>query len=169
MDAIEALLTRRAVREFTAEAVTEAELETLLKAAMHAPSACNQQPWHFVVVNGREGLDALAGVHPYAQMLNQAPMAVVVCGDLTLETCPGNWAIDCSAAMENLLLAAHAIGLAGVWVGIHPVEERVKDIRRVLGLPNYVMPLCLAAIGHAALPLPAADRYQPQRIHRNRW
>jgi len=169
MEAIEALLTRRAVREFTPEPVSEDEIQTILNAAMHAPSACNQQPWHFVVVTRREQLDALAGVHPYAQMLLQAPLAVIVCGDLTLETCAGNWAIDCSAAMENLLLAAHAIGLGAVWVGVHPVEERVNDISKVLGLPSFALPLCLAAVGHPAAPLPRADRFKPERIHRNVW
>lgn len=169
MDAMEALLTRRAVREYTPEPVTNAEIETILKAAMHAPSACNQQPWHFIVITRREQLDAIASVHPYAQMLKQAPLAVVVCGDLTLETCPGNWAIECSAAMENLLLAAHATGLGGVWVGIHPNEERVKDFRRVLGLPAYAMPLALAALGHPAAPLPVANRFNPERIHHNAW
>lgn len=169
METVEALVTRRAVREFTPEPVGDDEVETLLRAAMHAPSACNQQPWHFIVVTGRERLDAIAGVHPYAQMVKQAPLAVIVCGDLTLETCPGNWAIDCSAAMENLLLAAHAIGLGGVWVGIHPVEQRVKDFRQLLSLPSYVMPLCLAAVGHPAGPLPKVDRFNADRIHRNGW
>lgn len=169
METVEALVTRRAVREFTPEPVGDDEVETLLRAAMHAPSACNQQPWHFIVVTGRERLDAIAGVHPYAQMVKQAPLAVIVCGDLTLETCPGNWAIDCSAAMENLLLAAHAIGLGGVWVGIHPVEQRVKGFCQLLGLPSYVMPLCLAAVGHPAGPLPKVDRFKADRIHHNGW
>jgi nitroreductase len=169
MDAIEALNTRRSVREFTAEPVREDQIETILRAAMQAPSACNQQPWHFAVVDNREQLQALAAVHPYAQMLLHAPLAVVVCADLTLETCQGNWVIDCSAATENLLLAAHALGLGGVWVGIHPVEKRVKDISRILGLPSFVMPLCLAAVGHPAGPLPVVDRFRPERVHRNAW
>jgi nitroreductase len=169
MDAIEALMTRRAVREFTPEPVSEDQIETMLRAAMHAPSACNQQPWHFIVVTKRERLDAIAGVHPYAQMLKQAPLSIIVCGDLTLETCPGNWAIDCSAAMENLLLAAHAVGLGGVWVGIHPVEQRVKDFRALLGLPAFATPLCLAAIGRPAGPLPKVDRFKQERIHRDAW
>ncbi len=169
MDAMEALLTRRAVREFTAEPVSEDQLESILCAAMHAPSACNQQPWHFVAVTSREQLDAIASAHPFAQMLKQAPLAVIVCADLTLETCPGNWVIDCSAAMENLLLAVHAQGLGSVWVGIHPNEERVRDINKLLGLPSYVMPLSLAAVGHPAGPLPKVDRFKPERIHRNGW
>lgn len=169
MDAIEALLTRRAVREFTSEPVTEDQVKMILCASMHAPSACNQQPWHCVVVDSREQLNAIAGLHPYAQMLLQAPLAVIVCADLSLETCSGNWVIDCSAAMENLLLAAHALGLGAVWVGVHPVEERVKDIGQLLGLPGYVKPLCLAAVGHPKEPLPKVDRFKPERIHHNVW
>lgn len=169
MDAMEALLTRRAVRAFTAAPVDEETVTAILSAAMHAPSACNQQPWHFIVVNDRARLDAIAAVHPHAQMLKQAPLAVVVCADRSIETCPGNWAIDCSAAMENLLLAAHALGLGGVWVGIYPMEDRVKEISSLLGLPGYITPLCLAAVGHPAEPLPHADRYKPERIHHNQW
>jgi len=169
MDTIEALITRRSVREFTAQPVSSEQVEQMLCAAMHAPSACNQQPWHFIVVDSREQLNALAGLHPHAKMLLQAPLAIIVCADLTLETCPGNWVIDCSAAMENLLLAAHALGLGSVWVGIHPVEERVKEISQFLGLPSYAVPLCLAAVGYPAIPLPEVDRYRPERIHRNAW
>jgi nitroreductase len=169
MDTLEALLTRRSVRAFTPEPVSQAQLETILRAAMHAPSACNQQPWHFIVVDSREQLDAIAGLHPYAQMLKQAPLAIVVCGDLSLETCPGNWVIDCAAAMQNLLLAAHAQGLGGVWVGIHPVEERVQSISQHLGLPKFAVPLCLAALGYPAEPLLKAERFKPERVHINSW
>ena len=169
MDTLDALLTRRSVRHFTPQPVAQDQLDTILRAAMHAPSACNQQPWHLIAVTDRERLDAIASVHPYAQMLKQAPLAVIVCADLTLETCPGNWVIDCSAAMQNLLLAAHALGLGGVWVGIHPVEQRVSDIRQVMNLPSFVMPLCLAAVGHPSEPLPVVDRYRPERIHSNTW
>lgn len=169
MDTLEALLTRRSVRHFTTQPVSEDALTTILQAAMHAPSACNQQPWHFIAVDQRSQLDAIVAVHPYAKMLAQAPLAVVVCADVSLETCPGNWVIDCSAAMENLLLAAHALGLGGVWVGIHPVEERVNAMRDVLKLPKFIMPLCLAAIGYRAEPLPQVDRFKSERIHRNLW
>jgi nitroreductase len=169
MDAIEALLTRRSVRQFTPEPVSEDQTTALLRAAMHAPSACNQQPWHFVVVTEREKLLEITRLHPYAKMLEQAPLAIFVCADVTLETCPGNWVIDCSAATQNLLLAAHALGLGGVWVGIHPVEARVKELSQLLGLPSYVMPLCLTAIGHPAEPLSQVDRYIAERIHRGGW
>jgi nitroreductase len=169
MDAIETLLTRRSVRHFTDQPVTEDQIQTLLRAAMHAPSACNQQPWHFIVITSRDQRSAIAEMHPYAKMLKQAPLAIIVCADLSLETCAGNWAIDCAAAMQNLLLAAHAAGLGSVWVGIHPVEKRVQEISAYLGLPAFAVPLCLAAVGYAAEPLPEVDRFKPERIHQGHW
>src|SRR5512142_911151 len=108
MDALEAILTRRSVRRYTPEPIAEELLHELLDAAMHAPSAGNEQPWHFVVVTDRETLAAIPRFHPYAVMLRQAPAAIVVCGDPTLEKYHGYWVQDCAAATENLLLAAHA-------------------------------------------------------------
>jgi nitroreductase len=169
MEAIDALLTRRSVRRFTAEPVIEAQVEIMLRAAMHAPSACNQQPWHFLVVEDRDLLDRIRSFHPYAQMLKEARLAVIVCAQVTLETCTGNWVQDCAAAMENLLLAAHAQGLGAVWVGIYPGEERINAVRDLFGLKNDVIPLGLAAVGHPLEPLPKVDRYRAERVHRNRW
>ena len=169
MDTIEALKTRRSVRSFTSEPVSDEQLQTILSAAMHAPSACNQQPWPFITIRSRETLNQIAQMHPYARMLQQAPLAIIVCGDQSLEVCPGNWVIDCSAAMQNLLLATHALGLGAVWVGIYPVETRVKEIGGLLGLPKFAAPLCLAAIGHPAEPLVQADRLKPERLHQERW
>ena len=169
METIEALLTRRSVRKFTTQPVTEEQIDTLLRAAMHAPSACNQQPWHFLVIDDRELLERIRGFHPYAQMLKEARLAVIVCAQVTLEICTGNWVQDCAAAMENLLLAAHAQGLGAVWVGIYPGEERIEAVRALFGLKNDVIPLGLAAVGYPSGPLPVVDRYRAERVHRNRW
>ncbi len=169
MEALEALLTRRSVRRFTDEIVTEVQIENMLRAAMQAPSACNQQPWHFIVVDRRELLNQIREIHPYAQMLKEARLAVIVCAQETLQTCPGFWVQDCSAAMENLLLAAHAQGLGAVWVGIYPREERVRSVQSLFGLEVDIVPLGLAAVGHPAEPLPTADRFHADRVHRNHW
>jgi len=115
MDAIEAILTRRSIRRFRDEPVSDDLIETLLRAAMAAPSAGNQQPWHFVVIRDRETLDTTSTVHPYATMAAEAALAIVVCGDTTLEMHKGFWVQDCAAAIQNLLLAAHASGLGAVW------------------------------------------------------
>ena len=120
MDAMTTIMTRRSIRAYEAEPVSPELVETLLRAAMAAPSAGNQQPWRFVVIAERATLDRLAATSPYAGPLLRASLAVVVCGETLGERHPGYWVEDCSAAMENLLLAAHALGLGAVWLGYHP-------------------------------------------------
>jgi nitroreductase len=169
MDAMEAILSRRSVRKYTSEPVSEGTIQTLLQAAMSAPSAGNQQPWQFIVIDERQVLDALPDVHPYARMLRQAPLAILVCGDLARERNPGFWVQDCSAATQNLLLAVRAQGLGAVWLGVYPREERVEGLRELLGLPEHIVPLALVSIGHPASEQRAVDRYDKGRVHRNRW
>jgi nitroreductase len=169
MDAMEAILTRRSVRQYTSEPVSEQTIQALLQAAMSAPSAGNQQPWQFIVIDARQMLDAIPGVHPFARMLQQAPLAILVCGDLTRERGPGFWVQDCSAATQNLLLAARAQGLGAVWLGVYPREERIAGLRELLGLPEHVVPLALVSIGHPASEQRVVDRYDEGRVHRNRW
>jgi len=169
MEAIDALLTRRSVRSYRPEPVSEADTETLLRAAMAAPSAGNQQPWHFVVIRDRALLDAIRRFHPYAQMLREAPLAILVCGDLTREMHPGYWVLDCSAATQNILLATHARGLGAVWLGIYPRPDRMAGVRELIGLPDSIQPLALVAVGHPAETPPPADRYDPARLHHDRW
>jgi nitroreductase len=169
MKALEAIFTRRSVREFTPEPLPDDVLERILRAGMQAPSAGNQQPWHFLVVQDRGLLEEIARIHPYAQMCRTAAAAVLVCGDSTLEKFPGYWVQDCSAATQNILLAAHALGYGAVWVGIHPRAERVAVIRELLRVPETVHPLCLVPLGRPANAPPAADRFQPSRVRRDRW
>ncbi|MBF0480980.1 MAG: nitroreductase family protein [Desulfovibrionaceae bacterium] len=169
MDAIEAIMTRRSIRSFTPEAVTPGELETLLRAAMAAPSAGNQQPWHFVVIRDPAILAKIPAINPHAAMAAGAAAAVLICADESLEKFKGYWMQDCSAAMENLLLAAHALGLGAVWTGVYPVLERVEGFRALCGLPESVTPLGLAPIGHPAEIKPAVDRFAPARIHADTW
>jgi nitroreductase len=169
VDTIEAIRTRRSIRRYTGDPVADDVLSEILKAAMSAPSAGNQQPWQFVVVAERALREAIAAFHPYAQMVREAPVAIVVCGDLRLETYKGYWVQDCSAATQNILLAAHAKGLGAVWVGIYPVEDRVQRLQQLLALPAQVVPLALVPLGLPAERVPPANRFDPARIHRNRW
>ena len=170
MDAMEALFSRRSIRKYTAEPVTEEVLREILEAAMSAPSAGNQQPWHFVIINDRKILDYIPSFHPHSQMLKEAPVAILVCGDLTLEKHIGYWVQDCSAATENLLLAIHAKGLGAVWLGIFPREERVEGLRKLLDIPDHVIPLSLIPVGYPAESKPPRpDRYNANKIHHNRW
>ena len=162
MDAIEAILTRRSIRRYTSQGVPESAVRQVLEAAMSAPSAGNEQPWHFVVISDRRILDEIPGFHPYAEMLKEASVAILVCGDLRLEKYRDHWVQDCSAATQNILLAAHAMGLGAVWVGLYPSEDRVARIRKLVNLPSHVVPLCLVPIGYPAEQIPRADVTMPQ-------
>jgi nitroreductase len=170
METLEAILTRRSIREYTAQAVPDELIQELLVAAMQAPSAGNQQPWHFIIVTGRKQLDALADVLPFGKMLKTAPLGIVVCADLELEKYSGYWVQDCSNATMNLLLAAHAKGLGAVWCGVYPVEDRVANLKKVLGLPGQVVPMSVVSLGYPAVKSePPARRYDKTRLHYDHW
>ena len=169
MEAFEALMTRHSVRAYTDEPVSEEQLRKILAAGMQAPSASNQQPWHFIVVRGRAELASLSGVLPFGKMVAQAAAALVVCADVGNIPWPLHWPMDCSAATQNILLACHAMGLGAVWIGCYPNEERMAALRGLLGIPDSVTPLCTVAIGHPAEPPRQADRFRPDRIHQGKW
>lgn len=170
MEAMDALCSRRSVRKYSEKTVPEESLREILEAAMSAPSAGNQQPWHFIVINDRKLLDLIPEFHPHSLMCREAQLAVLVCGDPSLEKHVGYWVQDCSAATENLLLSIHALGLGGVWVGVYPREERVRGFRKLLNMPEHVVPFALIPIGHPAEQKPPRpDRYNQARIHTNTW
>jgi nitroreductase len=169
MDCIEALMSRRSIRNYSAEEVTEQQLETVLRAAMAAPSAGNQQSWRFVVVRDAAVREALSQATPYSGMVARAPVAVVVCGDTRAEKHPDYWVQDCSAAIENLLVAAHATGLGAVWIGVHPIAERAANVRQVCGIPEGVEPMSMIALGHPAEEKPPSERFETEYVHRERW
>jgi nitroreductase len=166
-DLIQTILARRSIRKYTSEPVSEEDIQTLLQAAMAAPSASNRKPWQLVVVTKRETIDALAHAHPHGKMLFQAPLCISVCGDLT--EMERYWVQDCSAATENLLLAAVALGLGAVWLGVYPREERVTAVRPVLGLPDHITPLNLISIGHPGERKEPRTQYDEARVHREGW
>lgn len=169
MDALENLLTRRSIRRYTAEPVTEAEVEVLLRAAMAAPSAGNQQPWHFVTIADRSVLSQLPDIQPHCRQMLLAPLAILVCADVTAEKHEGFWVQDCAAAAQNILLAAHALGLGGAWCGLYPRTPWCEGVARLLNLPHHVQPLCLLSIGHPDEEKPNSERFRRERIHDERW
>lgn len=169
MDAMQAILGRRSIRRYQSAPVPEHLLESVIRAAMFAPSAGNEQPWHFIVITERNLLDAIPAFHPHALMVKEAPAAVLVCGDATLEKHHGYWVQDCAAATQNLLLAAHAGGLGSVWVGVYPRDERVAGFRSLLGIPDHVIPFSLVPLGMPAEKKEQPDRFLGGRIRRNRW
>lgn len=169
MDAMEAILSRRSIRKYTSDPVDDETVAKLLEAAMAAPTAANQQSWRFVVIKDRALLEKIPDVHPYSSMTPGAAVVIAVCGETEDTKHPGYWVQDCAAATQNLLLAAHALGLGAVWLGVHPREERSEGIRALLGLPKHVAPLSLVAIGHPAEAKPPAGRFDPAKVHLERW
>ncbi|GAB6164776.1 nitroreductase family protein [Thermostilla marina] len=169
MDALEAIRTRRSIRNYTAEPVSKEAIRELLRAAMMAPSARDARPWRFVVIDDRAILDTIAQRFPNAEMAARAPVGILVCGDLNLEKSKGYWVVDCAAAVQNMLLAAHAMGLGAVWTGVYPREHRMQGLKELLGLPDHVQAHSLVIVGHPAETRASDDRYEPERVCRNRW
>ncbi|NOX88678.1 MAG: nitroreductase family protein [Calditrichaeota bacterium] len=169
MEVLQAIMTRRSVRNFKSDEIGQETVEKLLRAAMQAPSAHNKQPWHFIVINDRQILNQIADFHPYAKMLYQAPLAIAVCGDLGLENNDRYLALDCAAATQNILLAAHGLGLGAVWIGVYPREQRIKKLKILLDLPLHCIPVSLVAVGVPLKTAEPVDRFNPDRIHNNVW
>jgi nitroreductase len=169
-DVLAFIQKRRSIRQYQKGAeVSDAQVETLLRAAMSAPSAGNQQPWHFIVVRDRTKLDAIMQIHPYTGMLKTASLAIVVCGDLSNPNYSRYWAQDCAAATENLLLAAANTGLGACWCGIHSRPEREEGFRKLFALPEGVAPFAVIAVGVPAEQKAPADYYAAARIHHETW
>jgi len=169
MDTMEAILTRRSIRQYTTKRVSRELINQIVKAAMSAPSAGNERPWHFIVLTDRSILDTIPTFHPYAAMLKHASAAILVCGDASLEKHKGYWVLDCAAATENMLIAAHAKGLGAVWCGVYPTEDRIANLRTLLHLPAHITPFALVPLGFPAESREAGDRFDGYRIHENGW
>lgn len=172
MEAIENILTRTSVREFNDQAIESDKLETIIKAAFGAPSAVNRQPWHFVIVDQPDLRADLAKGLTYCEMVAQSPVAIMVCGNKD-KFFQGEddlyWISDTSAACQNILLAAHALGLGAVWSAIYPEKERIDAVRRIMNLPDNLIPLSLIPIGYPAKVAQAKDKYQPESVSHNRF
>ena len=169
MEAIENILTRRSFRKFSDKKVSEKDIGIILKAGMNAPSAGNERPWHFIVVKERETLNKIADVHPYAQMLKEAQLAIIVCYDLKLIKHEGYADQDCALASQNILLASHALGLGSVYVGVHPRKEREDELRDVLEIPKEIIPFNIIPIGYPAETKGKEDKSIPSRVHNEKW
>jgi nitroreductase len=157
---------RRSIRRYTDEPVSREDLETLLRAGMAAPSASNRRPWQFVVVTEPERLEALRRRQLFGRYT--APAAIVVCGDMARALPPPArdfWVVDCSAATENILLAATGLGLGTVWIGVYPLKPLMALVSGAVGLPRTVRPLSLIWVGHPDEDKPALDRYDAARVH----
>lgn len=170
--ALENIMTRVSVRQFTGEKISDEQIDILLRAAMAAPSAINKQPWAFIVVTDEALIAKLGEALPYSRCGNKPACAFIPCGDLS-KAIEGEmaafWINDVSAATENLLLAAHAMGLGAVWTGLHPDMNRAAMVQQMLGLPEHIIPLCVVPVGVPTEQPEVKDKYKPENIHFNKW
>jgi nitroreductase len=171
MDGIGAILGRRSIRVYRPGEVSDALVRTLLEAAMAAPSAVATDPWRFIVVRERSTLSRIAEALPNGKMINEAALGIVVCGDMEAahDRQLSYLLQDCSAAIENLLVAAHVMGLGACWLGVHPREDRIRTLSSLLALPPSVLPICAVAIGWPGEIKEPRTRYNAALVHLERW
>jgi nitroreductase len=171
MDTITAILSRRSIRDYTTHPVPEDLVKLLVEAGMCAPSAFNERSSEFIVINDRKVLDDIFQLNTKSLQIKKASVAIVICGNQAKEKFPGKgyWPLDGAVAAENILLAAHAVGLAAVWTAIYPYEDRMAAVKKLLNLPEPVQPLCIIPIGYAAEKKFRENRFDPARYHQNRW
>ena len=165
--ALSAIYNRKSVRSFIKDRpVSNEDVQALIKAGMSAPSGKDTRPWEFVIINDRAILDKMAEELPTAKMLSQAPMAIVVCGDTIRSS---YWYLDCSAATENILLAAEAMELGGVWTAAYPYRDRMATVIKHTNMPAQVLPLAVIPIGYPMGNHSVKDKYDEKKIHMNKW
>ena len=168
--AIENIMTRTSIRQFKEQPVEQEKVDIMLKAAMAAPTAVNLQPWHFIVITDKKAIGLLSGNQP-----TNAPLLIAVCGNTDKTTMengnklPDFWVQDVSAATENLLLAAHALGLGAVWTGVYPVMERTAEVANVLNCPPNIIPLAVVRIGYPDEAPEPKDKFKEENISYNKF
>ena len=171
-ETINSIMGRRSVRRYKDTPLDEPTIEALLKAGMAAPSAHNRQPWELMVITDRRVLDRLAAEHPYARMLGQAPVCIIVCGN-SERFCSGDeegfWVQDCSAVTENILVAAWSLGLGTCWCGVTPRPALIEMVSRIAGLPDGIVPFSLIVVGYPDGEPPVKDKWHPDRVHWEGW
>ncbi len=169
MDLFEAMLTRRSARKFTDEPISDEMLEKILRAAMAAANSGNQQPWRFIVIDNPALRDRIAELDIERGGYYKSPQLIVVCGDIGSMKWKMHWLADCAAALQNLLLATHGLGLGAVWQELYPYHKRVAAVRGILGIPETVYPMAVVSIGHPIDVPEPTDRYDPAKVMSNGW
>lgn len=167
---VKELFERRSIRKYTDTPIKEKDLDRLLMAAMCAPSAGNQQTWEFIVLKNKKVMSDIAVFHPHAKMLSNAQLAIVVCADPERETRhTGYWVQDCSAATQNILIEAQHLNIGSVWIGLYPREDRVDYLRKLLNIPEKIIPFSIVSLGYPAETKEPSDRFDRNRIHFDKW
>lgn len=169
MDAIDALFTRRSIRAYNDKEISQEDIETILRAAMSAPSAGGGNVCHYIVVRDRDLLKEVLKYHQYAHMLLQANAAIVVVSDPSLEKYPGRWPLNSSASTENMLIAATALGIGSCWVGFYPVEERMNGLRKIFNISDNLIPFAIVSLGYPAEHKKPHGELDSSIIHYNKW
>jgi nitroreductase len=169
MDVLETIMTRRSIRKFTGVPIDKEKEEKILRAGFQAPSAHDYQPWEYIVIRDMTVLKSISSFHPYAKMLENAGFAIMVCGDVNKQKSMGFLVADCSASIQNMLLAAHGIGLGAVWCGIYGSDNLVDKAKEVLNLPSYIVPIGLVVIGNKDAEKEPKNRYDENKVHYNKW
>ena len=166
---VDIIKKRRSIRSYKDKDVKDEEIYTLLEAAMLAPSAGNEKPWHFIIIDNQEIINKIPDIHPYAKMITQVKKAILVCADLNETKYEDYWVQDCAAATENILLKGVDLGLGTVWLGLYPDEERVAKFKNLFKLPADIIPFSLIPVGYPDQDKKTPDRFDKSRIHRNKW
>lgn len=169
MDILHAIMTRRSIRKFTGIPVDDDQLDKIIRAGFQAPSAHNMQPWEFIVIRDQELLKEIKEFHPYAKMTVDAGCSIVVCGDTNKQTNRGFLVADCSAAIQNMLLTAHGLGLGAVWCGLYEGESLVQSTTKLLNLPDNILPVGMVVVGNKIEDRKPSDRYDEKKVHYNKW
>jgi nitroreductase len=169
MDAIEAIKTRYSVRKYITKNIPDKIVNELIELGMNAPSAGNEKPWHFIVIDDKDIMNEIPNFHIHSKMLKEASLAILVCFDTNLEKHKGMAVQDCSAATENILIAANAKGLGSVWLGIYPRDERIEGIRELLKIPKNIIPFSLISLGYPKEKYNKKRIIELDRIHYNKW
>ena len=169
MDIIEGIMTRRSIRHFTGELINDEQLETILRAGFQAPNAHNYQPWEFIIIRDKEKISGIKEFHKYAKMVEDAGTLIVVCGDKNKQENTGLLVSDASAAIQNMLLAAHGLGLGAVWCGIYDIYDYIVKFSEVLKLPENILPVGMVVVGNKIRDRKFQDRYDENKIHYDTW
>lgn len=169
METFHTIINRRSIRKYQFRKIEDEKISRLLKAAMYAPSAMNLQPWHFIVINNENVIEETVKSIPHAEMIKQSGNAILVCGDASLEK-NESWLIqNCSAAVQNILLAAYDMQLGSCWIAVHGMPEVVRNLVKQFNLPQNIIPIALVALGYPDEVVKTEERFIQEKVHFNKW
>lgn len=169
MNTLDAIMSRRSIRKFTGQVISDENLELVLKAGFQAPSAHNLEPRDYIVVRSQDVLNQISDFHGFAKMLPNAGCGIIVCGDKNKQKEIGFLAEDCSASIQNMLLAAHSLGLGAVWCGLYPIEDYVQKISKILNIPGHIIPIGMIVVGEKVEDREIVDRFDSKSVHYDKW